>query len=771
VTNTQLNLSEMSMPVQPGQILADRYEILAHLGSGGMSSVFKARDVLVNETIALKIISPSFSREGGLRDKFKQEVLVARRLTHPNIVRIYDIGEHEDLLFISMELIEGQTVADVLDERKRFTVEQFLLLFSQFAAALAYIHSQQILHRDIKPQNLMYDKAGNLRVMDFGIARDMTSSATTPPTRIGTPPYMSPELLKGEPLTPASDIYSAGVMFYELLTGTRPFRKGTLRERMSKGVPRPSRIVRGIPSHLDQMIHTCLQIRPADRFQSVEELISFVSQASHTPTAGTLSDLLQNYPPSPADVLPVFVKVVQQLGAIHADPSLRPVLSPTTIQWSPQGVQIKTTSAAEEHHTLAVDCKYLAFDDFSESTDLIATSAQSNVYLLGFMFFEVLLGQNLFRSQFAQVYNGDANFQWLNWHSDVAKSAKPLKELLLACPPPLSDIIEAMMQKDARLRPDLPTIEASLTTVLQELRQSQNAALNTVRIKRRWSSRAKQAFAKAGRVAIRTFTVITVTLLVACFIGAGGWFIWKFWQAASPAPDLGTKQPPPPAAVSTATAKSAVDTLLPKTFDSGTGLMVLISTEALANSAKVPAFYMDKYEVTNRLYKEFCDSTRRRYPLNPSWDPHYFDKPNYPVINVSWNDARAYTVWAGKRLPTEAEWEMAAGGPERTLFPWGNDFQKNAANLEGADDGFEHTASVGSFELDISPFGVMDMAGNVSEWVGASQGQIARGGAMNLDESSARLTNRDSRPAAASPGLGFRCAADVQTILNALLKQ
>src|SRR5262249_8938300 len=117
------------MPVQAGQVLADRYEIVAHIGTGGMSSVFRARDLLLNETIALKIISPVISGDPRFREKFKNELLFARRLTHPNIVRIHNIDERQGLLFISMEMIEGQTVAEVLEQRKRFTVEQFLSLF------------------------------------------------------------------------------------------------------------------------------------------------------------------------------------------------------------------------------------------------------------------------------------------------------------------------------------------------------------------------------------------------------------------------------------------------------------------------------------------------------------------------------------------------------------------------------------------------------------------------------------------------------------------
>ena len=153
------------MPVQPGQVLAERYEILAHLGTGGMGAVYQARDRLAGETIAIKFVLPSISREPRLREKFKREVLVARKLTHPNVVRIYDIGEHHGMLFISMELIAGRTVEEILSQKKQFTVEEFLELFHQFTSALAYIHSQNVLHRDIKPQNLMYDKNGILKVM------------------------------------------------------------------------------------------------------------------------------------------------------------------------------------------------------------------------------------------------------------------------------------------------------------------------------------------------------------------------------------------------------------------------------------------------------------------------------------------------------------------------------------------------------------------------------------------------------------------------------
>jgi serine/threonine protein kinase len=762
VANTGLNQMDIVSSIQPGQILAGRYQILAHLGTGGMSALYQARDLLADQTIAIKIVLPFVSRDPRLRDKFRQEVIVARRLTHPNVIRIYDIGEHQGLLFISMELIEGQTVADLLARRKRFSVEQFLPFFNQFTSALAYIHSQQVLHRDIKPQNLMYDKDGTLKVMDFGIARVMASSQSTH-TRMGTPPYMSPELLKGAPLTPASDIYSAGIMFYELLTGARLFRKGSLHERMNKRVPRVSKFVRDIPSVLDEMVDRCLQFRPEDRFQSVQELISFVSERCEQRLApsGMLSDLIQNDPPAPVDVLPVLVGTVRRLAAIHKDPTLRPVLTPNTIRWSENGVEIKTMPATEAHHTVAVDCKYPSFLEFDAAA--VAQRGESDVYVLGFIFYEVLLGQALFRTQFSDIYNGDPDLQWLNWHSDPTATVKPLREILTNCPSALSDIIQNMLQKGAKGRPDLGRVERELSSVLEQLRQKDTGRAATPQVRPPSRARRKRLFGRT-KTLIKNAAVVSLAVAAgAAVLGGGSWLLWKLWQSASSPP---AAESPVAVSVRPVSEPAPPEPVLPKTIDSGTGLMMLIPA-----TAKVPSFYIDKYEVTNRLYKEFCDATRRNYPSAPAWDSHYFEKPDYPVINVSWYDARAYADWAGKRLPAQGEWELAGRGPNGNMFPWGNEFQENAANLAGAADGYEHTAPVGSFTLDVSPFGVMDMAGNVSEWL---QDQAIRGGDVADDPQYARLTNTSSRSKVAaghSPATGFRCAADAQTIINVLVKQ
>jgi serine/threonine protein kinase len=808
VINTEVNRTDIVTPIPAGQILADRYEILSHLGTGGMATVYKARDLLADQLIAIKVVLPVVSREVRLREKLKQELLVARKLTHPNIVRIYDIGEHQGLLFISMELIEGLTVDEILRERKRFSVEEFLALFDQFTSALSYIHSQQVLHRDIKPQNLMYDSDWNLKVMDFGIARDMASVPATQSTRMGTPAYMSPELLKGAPLTPTSDIYSAGIMFFELLTGARPFRKGSLHERMNKRLPRLSKIIRDIPPDLDQMVYRCLQFRSEDRFQSVDELIAAISPRHNSvvPSTGTLSDLLQTDPPALTDVLPLFVRIVRQLAAVHGDKSCRPILTPQNIFWSPEDVQIKTSPAAQAQHTRAIDSKYTSFEGFDESALTGAQQVQSDIYILGFIYYEILLGRKLFEAQFGDFDQRDSGFRWLSWHCDPAKAAISLKEVLRECPSKLSDTIQSMMQKVPGAKPDLATVEASLETVLKELSRQDNAAADTVRLKRRrsWTT-TRQRLAATGRLVKKVMLISAATVILIGILTAGGWLLRRVWQlASSPAAS--------PDVLPTTSARPATtpqpQTALPQTVDSGTGLMVLVpeaefqmgnddgpvnadsnyESEAPRHSVRLPAFYIDKYEVTNRFYKEFCDSTGRKYPQNPTWDSSYFEKPDYPVMNVSWYDAQAYAQWAGKRLPTEAEWEFSARGTNGNLFPWGQDFQEGAANIAGSADGYKYTAPVGSVTLDASPFGVMDMAGNVAEWVenlytlypgnpgrlpSNEQGQrVVRGSGMAFGPESARLTSRMPRaPTGRWIGIGFRCSVDVQMIMNAVAKK
>jgi serine/threonine protein kinase len=273
-------------------------------------------------------------------------------------------------------------------------------------------------------------------------------------------------------------------------------------------VPRVSELVPNIPRDLDDMVYRCLQTRPEDRFQSVDDLVSAIGQSWRpvTPeTRGTLADLLGDNPATLVDVLPIFSRIIRKLAVVYQDESSHPVLTPKTIRCGPNDVQIKTISAVEAQYTRAVDCKYAASEDFSESTPRAGRRVESDIYVLGLIFYEILLGQKLFRAYFGDLYKGDWNFQWLHWHSDPAKNAPPLKEALPDIPVGLSDLVESMMQKPVERRPDLARVEASLIAVMDHLTRE---VMKTVVLKRQAPASKKTARKTSGVVALVIFGVI-----------------------------------------------------------------------------------------------------------------------------------------------------------------------------------------------------------------------------------------------------------------------
>ncbi|HEX6844556.1 MAG TPA: protein kinase, partial [Actinomycetota bacterium] len=204
--------------------LGDRYRIEARIGAGGMAEVYRGLDPVLNRTVAIKVLLPQFARDAGFVARFRREAQAAARLNHPNIVGVFDTGADGDTQYIVMEFIEGRTLADVLASGKRPTPIQSVELAQRVGQALAAAHDQGIVHRDIKPANVMVTREGKVKVMDFGIARVETVE-TAPQTSsvLGTPTYLSPEQAQGLKVDARSDIYSLGVLLYELLAGRPPF--------------------------------------------------------------------------------------------------------------------------------------------------------------------------------------------------------------------------------------------------------------------------------------------------------------------------------------------------------------------------------------------------------------------------------------------------------------------------------------------------------------------------------------------------------------------
>ena len=207
-----------------GMFLGNRYEIISKIGSGGMADVYKAKCHKLNRFVAIKVLKPEFSQDQSFVSKFRMEAQSAACLSHPNIVNIYDVGEENGIYYIVMELIEGITLKKYIERRKKLEIRESIEVAMQVARGLEAAHAEHIIHRDIKPQNIMISKDGKVKVTDFGIAR-AASSQTISSNTMGSVHYISPEQARGGYCDERSDIYSLGITLYEMLTGSRSVRR------------------------------------------------------------------------------------------------------------------------------------------------------------------------------------------------------------------------------------------------------------------------------------------------------------------------------------------------------------------------------------------------------------------------------------------------------------------------------------------------------------------------------------------------------------------
>jgi HAMP domain-containing protein len=269
-----------------GEVFAGRYEIQGLLGRGGMGVVYRAHDRDLDDAVAIKTLrGEALSADPTLLDRFKQEIRLARRITHPNILRTHDLGETGGLQYLSMEFVKGLTLKQLVDAGDILPTPVGLRIAKQICAGLAAAHEVGVIHRDIKPQNIIIEATGGLKIMDFGIARlkeerGMTAEGTV----VGTPDYMSPEQARGIALDFRSDIYSTGVVLYEVFTGTLPFEGDTplavVLKHIQENPPSPQARNPKIDPKISQIILKCMQKDPKNRFQSVNDLYEALTRVT-----------------------------------------------------------------------------------------------------------------------------------------------------------------------------------------------------------------------------------------------------------------------------------------------------------------------------------------------------------------------------------------------------------------------------------------------------------------------------------------------------------
>ncbi len=270
-----------------GQILGGRYRLIELLGEGGMATVFRATDTGLGRDVALKLLRPEYLRDPDFSSRFRQEAHAAASLSHPNVVHVYDYGEDPTGPFIVMELVDGEDLATILRRSGALPPRQVARIGSGVARALAAAHARGLIHRDVKPGNVLIGTDGRVKVVDFGIARAIAEAQLTMPgTTLGSVHYLSPEQARGEPSTAASDLYSLGIVLYEMLVGSRPFEGDSAASvalaRLTGPIPDPMAVRPSVPPDLAAITRKALALDPRDRFVSAGVMADTLDQTLGT---------------------------------------------------------------------------------------------------------------------------------------------------------------------------------------------------------------------------------------------------------------------------------------------------------------------------------------------------------------------------------------------------------------------------------------------------------------------------------------------------------
>jgi len=262
-----------------GSTFAERYQIIEELGKGGMGKVYKVLDKEINAKVALKLINPEISADKKTIDRFRNELKLSRDITHKNVCRMYDLNKEERVYYITMEYVSGEDLKSFIRRAGPLGVGKTTFIAKQMCDGLAEAHKLGVVHRDLKPQNIMIDREGNARIMDFGIARSLKAKGITGTgMMIGTPEYMSPEQAEAKEIDNRSDIYSIGVILYEMVTGRVPFEGDTplsiAMKHKSELPQNPKELNAQIPDNISRLILKCLEKDKDKRYQNAEEVFS-----------------------------------------------------------------------------------------------------------------------------------------------------------------------------------------------------------------------------------------------------------------------------------------------------------------------------------------------------------------------------------------------------------------------------------------------------------------------------------------------------------------
>ncbi|HNT53276.1 MAG TPA: bifunctional serine/threonine-protein kinase/formylglycine-generating enzyme family protein [Anaerolineaceae bacterium] len=599
-----------------------RYVIDAQLGSGAYADVYRAQDEALKRLVALKVLKPALIADEEAFGRFMQEAQVAAQLFHPHIATVLDVGQAEGYYFIAMRYVDGPALAQLLEQKGPLPWDQAAKICTQIGQALEFAHGRGLVHRDIKPQNILVSPTEGAILTDFGLVRAMEASnmATRTGALIGTPPYIAPEVWQGQPATAAADQYALACVLYEMLTG-RPLFTGpspwAIMQRHSNPPELPDQWPAGCPAGLSGILQRALAKQPEARYPTIAALMAEIEAAPEAEKA---------------------LRQEKAAGQEHLD-----TRHPAAGLKQPPGSTQPISAAAGQQAAAEPDPQAVEKPGLSEPPQ-------------------------------------DVRHLLPETHPNPEE--QPTNPGVSLHKPAVDD---GGQQASTRPEP---------------------------RPARRKKNLPKWALGLLGLVGLG---------ILILFLRLLGWF-----DPPPPRVTIVNSSTPPDCTSAGTGWISPVDGMTLVCVPAGHFLMGSSMLDFSADSDEKPqhrvsldAYWMDQTEVTNAQYARCVAAGACRAPESVASnhrDNYYGNSEyaNYPVIYVSWDDAVDYCTWAGRELPSEAEWEKAARGTDGRIYPWGN--QAPNSGLLNFYGNIGDTTAVGSYPDGASPYGALDMAGNVWEW-------------------------------------------------------
>jgi len=773
-----------------------KYEILAEIGRGGFAVVYKARDPALDREIALKVLKPEHVQADRVQ-QFLTEARQAARLTHPGIVPIYEVAAEDGQPYIAMAYLPGgslaQRLAGALLSEARLPVEMALDILKQVAEALTYAHKKKLLHRDVKPANILFDEENRALLADFGLVKSLAETGMTSIDRvIGTREYMAPEQWNNGELSPATDIYALGVVAYELLAGRRPFEaetlEGLLYAHLQQTPPDPREWNADLDAGLVEVLQKALAKDPAARYASARDFACALKETwdQRQHAAETQHTLIELYHQAQEALQEQrWGTLVNHCVAIrNLDPDYRDAGTLLALAASHLAEEENARQQQKALEQAFTNAQALAREDPEKAVPALeALAEQAPEWQEVQVALEAARAaaekQRLYASMAAHLkaacYDAACTelLAFLELEPEHTEARARLLEIAAALVEELQTTRAALEKAEgnvATLQARLKQLETTLAQ-LQEAHQAleQHAADADKALEQSLSTAQQQE--KALRTAQQQVTQYDELLLtleqnnlerarslaqtLAKGKGAGATAVWTRLRPV--------EKPVVPA---TPQGERRVN---PK---DGKEYVRIPAGEFLYGDAKekktLPEYWIARTPVTNAEYARFVTETRREPPEHWNGKTPPKEIADHPVVNVTWEDAVAYAEWAGGRLPTEEEWEKAARGTDGCEYPWGGTFDKDKCNSE--ESGINGTTPVGKYSPDgDSPYGVADMAGNVWEWTASEfdkEGRrVVRGGAFSSVSKVVRCAFRYWHgPDGRGRNQGFRVVLSLSTL-------